>query len=213
MRDQPPTNVNDSVYAPRTTLSGFIFGYLCLYSPVPYNISRFYNDYACSQHLYHQKPRSANYRARALRLPHPPTNAKSQPDARSLRRGPLPRRTDARLVPPHPPVFQGLKSLTLSSPLQTSLLRCAAGRISIYSSHSIAYGVVSTTGLRTWFLGANLTSGRSLTFIPDTIRDEGGEGRRVELEKPVEMSELVSRTKTGLGLSSKCASIARGHAA
>ncbi|KAJ7066259.1 hypothetical protein C8F01DRAFT_697222 [Mycena amicta] len=138
-------NVNDSVYAPRTTLSGFIFGYLCLYSPVPYNISRFYNDYACSQHLYHQKPRSANHR----------------PDARSLRRGSLPRRTDARLVPPHPPVFQGLKSLTLSSPLQTSLLRCAAGRISIYSPHLIAYGVVSTTGLRAWFLGANLTSGRS----------------------------------------------------
>ncbi|KAJ7057297.1 GTP cyclohydrolase 1 type 2/Nif3, partial [Mycena amicta] len=105
------------------------------------------------------------------------------------------------LVPPHPPVFQGLKSLTLSSPLQTSLLRGAAGSISIYSPHSALDSVWG--GVNDWLTG--IVSGRESdqrAFIPDAIRDEGGEGRRVELEKPVEMSELVSRIKTGLGLSS-----------
>ncbi|KAJ7051636.1 GTP cyclohydrolase 1 type 2/Nif3 [Mycena amicta] len=80
------------------------------------------------------------------------------------------------LVSYHPPVFQDLRSLTLSSPLQTSLLRCAAGVSGRESERQV--------------------------LIPTRIREEGGEGRRVELETPVEMSELVSRIKTGLGLSS-----------
>ncbi|KAJ7048025.1 hypothetical protein C8F01DRAFT_1240977 [Mycena amicta] len=69
-------------------------------------------------------------------------------------------------------------------------------------------------GVNDWL--ADLVSGRQSdqrAFIPDTIRDEGGEGRRVELEKPVEMSELVSRTKTGLGLSSKVMQTTEAHLA
>ncbi|KAJ7051628.1 NIF3-like protein-like protein [Mycena amicta] len=105
------------------------------------------------------------------------------------------------LVSYHPPVFQGLKSLTLSSPLQTSLLRCAAGGISIYTPHSALDSVWG--GVNDWLAG--IVSGRESderVLIPDTGRDKGGEGRRVQLEEPVEMSELVSRIKTGLGLSS-----------
>ncbi|KAJ7051616.1 GTP cyclohydrolase 1 type 2/Nif3 [Mycena amicta] len=107
------------------------------------------------------------------------------------------------LVSYHPPVFQGLKSLTLSSPLQTSLLRCAAGGISIYTPHSALDSVWG--GVNDWLAG--IVSGRESdqrVLILDTIRGnlKGGEGRRVELEEPVEISELVSRIKTGLGLSS-----------
>ena len=38
----------------------------------------------------------------------------------------------------HPPIFSGLKSLTLSSPLQTSLLRCIAQGVSVFCIHTAA---------------------------------------------------------------------------
>ncbi|GAA5962865.1 hypothetical protein JCM8115_001988 [Rhodotorula mucilaginosa] len=38
----------------------------------------------------------------------------------------------------HPPIFSGLKSLSLSNPLQRSLLRCIAAGVSVYTIHTAA---------------------------------------------------------------------------
>ena len=42
----------------------------------------------------------------------------------------------------HPPIFSGLKSLSLSNPLQRSLLRCVAAGVSVYTIHTAADNAV-----------------------------------------------------------------------
>ncbi|KAF7292127.1 hypothetical protein MIND_01239700 [Mycena indigotica] len=101
----------------------------------------------------------------------------------------------------HTPIFSGLKSLTLSTPLQASLLRCAANGVSVYSPHSALDGIWG--GINDWL--AEIISGSASerrVLLPATTKDEGGDGRRVELDQPTELDELVSRVKAGLGLSS-----------
>ncbi|KAJ7190980.1 NGG1 interacting factor 3-like protein [Mycena pura] len=108
------------------------------------------------------------------------------------------------IVSYHSPIFRPLKSFTLSSPLQTSLLRCAAGGVSVYSPHSALDGVWG--GINDWLLSilcdgdAALT--RPLAVPPDpAVASLGGDGRRVEFAEPMEMAELEGRVKRGLGLS------------
>ncbi|KAJ7246718.1 NGG1p interacting factor 3 [Mycena rebaudengoi] len=76
----------------------------------------------------------------------------------------------------HPPIFSGLKSLTLANPLQASLLRCAAAGISVYSPHT------------------------ALDSVHEGERALGGDGRVVRFATPISMDALVGRVKTGLGL-------------
>ncbi|KAJ7098196.1 NGG1 interacting factor 3-like protein [Mycena crocata] len=100
----------------------------------------------------------------------------------------------------HPPIFSGLKSLTLATPLQATLLRCAAAGISIYSPHSALDGV--TGGINDWLvecLGGdeNLVSGLGAKH-DETL---GAPGRSLRFEPPVAMSVLQGRIKRSLGLS------------
>ncbi|GAA5866513.1 hypothetical protein JCM8547_000650 [Rhodosporidiobolus lusitaniae] len=44
----------------------------------------------------------------------------------------------AAILTYHPPIFSGLKSLTLSTPLQASLLRCIASGVSVFTIHTAA---------------------------------------------------------------------------
>ena len=52
------------------------------------------------------------------------------------------------IVSYHPPLFKPLSSITLENPLQTSLLRCAANGISIYTPHTALDRVKD--GINTW---------------------------------------------------------------
>lgn len=97
----------------------------------------------------------------------------------------------------HPPIFKPLSSLTLSNPLQASLLRCAAGGVSVYSPHTALDSVYG--GVNDW-LASGLGSGRI-----DLIGDEhpcgrGGLGRLLRLSEKTTMSSLQERVKKHLGL-------------
>lgn len=97
----------------------------------------------------------------------------------------------------HPPIFKPLSSITLSDPLQASLLRCAAAGVSVYSPHTALDSVYG--GINDW-LASGLGSGRI-----DLIGDEhpggrGGRGRLLRLSEKTTMSNLQVRVKKHLGL-------------
>ncbi|KAH8998785.1 GTP cyclohydrolase 1 type 2/Nif3 [Lactarius hatsudake] len=97
----------------------------------------------------------------------------------------------------HPPIFKPLSSLTLSNPLQASLLRCAAAGISVYSPHTALDSVYS--GINDW-----LASGLGRGSV-DLIGDEhssgrGGCGRLLRLSEKTTMTSLQERIKKHLGL-------------
>ncbi|KAH9176872.1 GTP cyclohydrolase 1 type 2/Nif3 [Lactarius sanguifluus] len=91
----------------------------------------------------------------------------------------------------HPPIFKPLSSLTLSNPLQASLLRCAAAGISVYSSHSALDSVYS--GINDWLA------------IP---AEEEGRGRLLRLSEKTTMTSLQESVKKHLGLPQDVQSIA-----
>ncbi|KZP24146.1 NGG1p interacting factor 3 [Athelia psychrophila] len=106
----------------------------------------------------------------------------------------------------HPAIFKPLSSVTLSNPLQASLLQCAANGISVYSPHTSCDAVLG--GVNDWLAeGVTAGSGPSVVEIlgekklDPTGKLEGGEGRVVKLEKPIPMRELEARIKQHLGLS------------
>ncbi|KAJ6566439.1 NGG1p interacting factor 3 [Mycena capillaripes] len=105
------------------------------------------------------------------------------------------------IVSYHTPIFSGLKSLTLATPLQGTLLRCAAAGISIYSPHSALDGVYG--GINDWLancLGAN----PQLIVCLDPKKETtsiGGDGRRVTFDPPISMEVLEGRIKKNLSLS------------
>jgi dinuclear metal center YbgI/SA1388 family protein len=111
------------------------------------------------------------------------------------------------IVAYHPPIFKGLTALTLSNPLQRSLLRCVENGISIYSPHTSLDSVWG--GVNDWLadvvLGETGTSRKHTTALvgekisPDGAV-EGAEGRLVTLPQPVTMEILQSRIKSGLKL-------------
>ncbi|TFK69073.1 NGG1p interacting factor 3 [Pluteus cervinus] len=120
------------------------------------------------------------------------------------------------IVAYHPPIFKpALSSITLSNPIQASLLRCAAEGVSVFSPHTTLDCVFG--GINDWL--AHGVLGRSTIDVinhPEVIgRDisilgaekrgldgelEGGEGRLVVLPNPIKIGELERRIKAFLGL-------------
>ena len=111
------------------------------------------------------------------------------------------------IVAYHPTIFNALKSFTLSNPLQTSLLQCAAQGISVYSPHSALDSVWG--GINDWLAeGLMKTKGdgeiRALVaekLNPMSGESEGGEGRIVIFKEPIAMEVLEKRIKSHLKLS------------
>ncbi|GAB1525666.1 hypothetical protein RhiTH_008829 [Rhizoctonia solani] len=101
------------------------------------------------------------------------------------------------IVAYHPPIFSGLKSLTLTNPLQRSLLRCAAEGISIFSPHtaldSVRGGVNDT-------LAESLGSLAQSSLIGEEKEGGAGAGRLVTLSEPVSLETLCKRVKAYCGL-------------
>jgi len=97
----------------------------------------------------------------------------------------------------HPPIFKPISSLTLSNPLQASLLRCAAAGISVYSPHSALDSVHD--GITDW-LASGLGAG-SLVSIGDAhASGRGGPGRLLRLNEKTTLWSLQERIKKHLGL-------------
>ncbi|KAF8640817.1 hypothetical protein AX17_000466 [Amanita inopinata Kibby_2008] len=105
------------------------------------------------------------------------------------------------IVSYHPPIFRPLQSLTLSNSLQSSLLKCAANGISVYSPHSAldaTYG-----GVNDWLAEGILEKRENGSVSPlaeTDIGPDGAEGRLVEFVEPITMETLVKRMKGHLKL-------------
>ena len=111
------------------------------------------------------------------------------------------------IVSYHTPIFHGLKSLTLADPIQTSLLKCAAHGISVYSPHTALDSVWG--GINDW-LAEGLMGGKDQGEIRSLLREksnpatgasEGGECRLVTLKEPIGVDVLEQRIKSHLKLS------------
>ncbi|KIJ53652.1 hypothetical protein M422DRAFT_201862 [Sphaerobolus stellatus SS14] len=102
----------------------------------------------------------------------------------------------------HTPLFRPVSSLTLSNPLQASLLKCAASGISVYSPHTALDTV--NGGINDWLARAFTKLGKSST-VSAVGPKEGeessiGTGRIVTLAQSVPLSEVVTSVKEHLGL-------------
>ncbi|KAI0778632.1 NGG1p interacting factor 3 [Trametes elegans] len=109
----------------------------------------------------------------------------------------------ALIVAYHPPIFKPLSSITLSNPLQASLLRCAAAGISIYTPHTALDSV--TDGINDWLCtkvaGPLRDINWSARFIGQEFPDGlGGVGRIVTLKQPMELKMLQFNIRTELEL-------------
>lgn len=113
----------------------------------------------------------------------------------------------------HPPIFNGLKSLTLANPLQASLLQCASAGISVYSPHTALDSVRG--GINDWLahgvlgynrLDANLRVKQpnpAISVLGEVKAEGAGIGRTVQFgETPRPSIGLVAtRIKKFLELS------------
>ncbi|KAI0059428.1 NGG1 interacting factor 3-like protein [Artomyces pyxidatus] len=98
----------------------------------------------------------------------------------------------------HPTIFKPLPSLTLSNPLQASLLRCAAAGVSVYCPHTSLDSVYG--GIDDW-LAQGLGAGKVNLIGAEAEGGLGGLGRVVKLDEKVTMASLQERIKQYLGLS------------
>ncbi|KAG1747698.1 NGG1p interacting factor 3 [Suillus lakei] len=89
----------------------------------------------------------------------------------------------ALVVAYHPPLFQPITSLTLTNPLQASLLKLSAAGTSVFCPH---------TSLDATWGGIN-------DWLAEGVM--GGAGRIVTLDEPIPIEELVQRVKKHLSLS------------
>ncbi|RPD65018.1 NGG1p interacting factor 3 [Lentinus tigrinus ALCF2SS1-6] len=107
------------------------------------------------------------------------------------------------IVTYHPPIFKPLSSLTLSVPLQASLLRCAAAGISVYTPHSALDSV--TDGINDWLCTKVAGPLREINWTARFVGQEfpdglGGQGRIVTLKQPIELGQLATTIRTELEL-------------
>ena len=108
----------------------------------------------------------------------------------------------AAVISYHPPIFKPLSSFTLVTPLQKSLLLCAAQGISVFSPHTALDSVKG--GINDWLSAIVQTAAPgSVEYVGAPKEDDlGGEGRLVRFEQPVGLDSLVNAIKKGLALSS-----------
>ncbi|WVO18038.1 YbgI/family dinuclear metal center protein [Cryptococcus depauperatus] len=104
----------------------------------------------------------------------------------------------------HPPIFRGLKFLTMSDPLQASLLRLTARGISVFSPHTSLDA--TPNGINAWMVKPFVplsTFDRPISLSPNPPEsfDGAGMGRYVELQKPLDLLQAVRIIKEHLGLS------------
>ncbi|KAA1471456.1 NGG1p interacting factor 3 [Dentipellis sp. KUC8613] len=97
----------------------------------------------------------------------------------------------------HPVIFKPISSLTLTSPLQASLLRCAAAGISVYTPHTALDSIHG--GINDW-LAEGLGKGQ-VSVLEEKEGGLGGAGRVLRLDEKIDLSVLQQRVKKHLGLS------------
>ncbi|GFZ42747.1 Protein NIF3 homolog [Saitozyma sp. JCM 24511] len=102
----------------------------------------------------------------------------------------------------HPPIFRGLKSMTLSDPLQASLLRLSARGISVFSPHTSLDA--TPNGINAWlvkpFLNISASAGPITPSEPVEGFEGAGMGRIISLMERMPVSKIVQIVKEHLSL-------------
>jgi putative NIF3 family GTP cyclohydrolase 1 type 2 len=112
------------------------------------------------------------------------------------------------IVAYHPTLFKPISSLTLSNPLQQTLLRCATAGISVYSPHTALDSV--TNGINDWLAegcsiyvqeGTKKIYASATSYIGETLEGGlGGQGRMVRYATPISVKKVESMVKFWLKL-------------
>ncbi|KLO11346.1 NIF3-like protein-like protein [Schizopora paradoxa] len=110
------------------------------------------------------------------------------------------------IVSYHAPIFRPLRALTLSNPLQATLLRCAQAGISIYTPHTSLDATEG--GINDWLASLfpnSSSSSEKKNLVTPIVEKDGnpnvGAGRIVRIGKPgISFSECVRSVKEGLGV-------------
>ncbi|KAM0786021.1 hypothetical protein ACM66B_006836 [Microbotryomycetes sp. NB124-2] len=101
----------------------------------------------------------------------------------------------------HPPIFAGLKSLTLKTPLQRSLLRACAQGVSVYCIHTAADNAVG--GVNDYMGSAFMKGDACKPIKPEQNPPEGhegsGTGRFVTMQGGMSRQSVVDTVKMVLG--------------
>lgn len=106
------------------------------------------------------------------------------------------------MVSYHPPLFQPITSLTLGNPLQASLLKLSAAGTSVFCPHTSLDATWG--GINDWLAGGIAGTQKAtakVNVLGEVKGDEGGAGRIVTFEDPIDIEELVQRVKKHLSLS------------
>jgi dinuclear metal center YbgI/SA1388 family protein len=103
------------------------------------------------------------------------------------------------IVAYHPPIFQGLKSLRVSSPSERVAVKAVAAGLFVFSPHTALDAAPG--GVNDWLLdafgGAELPR---VPCLPHAADPRFGAGRCVQLPEPLGLAEAVTRLKHQLGL-------------
>ncbi|KAM0747228.1 NGG1p interacting factor 3 [Meredithblackwellia eburnea MCA 4105] len=118
--------------------------------------------------------------------------------------------TTSAILTYHPPIFSGLKSLTLTNSLQRSLLRCVQAGVPVLCVHTAADNCIGGTNdyITDCLLDGKVEEGVREVIkpceekdVPGGLGQEGaGSGRTVVFKTPLSKEEIVRRYKKGLGL-------------
>jgi dinuclear metal center YbgI/SA1388 family protein len=119
------------------------------------------------------------------------------------------------IVAYHPPIFGGLKRLTMAAPITRTVLRAAADGVAVYAPHTALDAVCG--GVNDWLIeGLGPIDARAAI---EPIEDERapepwlGMGRTGRLRTPLGTAAVVARLKAHLGLPAIRVAWAARHAA
>lgn len=101
------------------------------------------------------------------------------------------------IVAYHPPIFGGLKQLTHASVAGRIVITALREGVSVYSPHTALDACRG--GLNDWLASA-FGTGVSQPIEPDPASPDEGQGRVIELDRPLAIDEAITRVKTHLGL-------------
>jgi len=107
----------------------------------------------------------------------------------------------ALVISYHPPLFQPVTSLTLANPLQASLLKLSAAGTSVFCPHTSLDATWG--GINDWLAEGIMgpPEAGKVSILGEVKGEEGGAGRIVTFDDPVNIEELVQRVKKHLSLS------------
>lgn len=97
----------------------------------------------------------------------------------------------------HPPIFQGLKRLTMASWKERIVIQCLENRIALYSPHTVWDSVAN--GTSEW-LARSLPISSIVPAIPNAANQEFGAGRICQVDGLLTLREAIERIKKYTGL-------------